>query len=369
MADILTHLRELSVAHFLVYQRPVILSPAKFLAECKAKIIGAEKLKLSQIVSGGQTFNPKEMKTISNGIRLGCRLLREFRHLRGQVPKWVGPIQGDHHPSDLIVGDEYISLKESSFILKNMGLYYMLNSLLGEQKYSRGLHVFEKFALKELVAWFNYTRQTLKKLGSSSFTTKGKTYKIRFSKNDMEGTISGKPFRFENFIKCSYENFQANRSTSGKKAFCKWINHSLGSDGHYLKMKKKVCDQAGRNIKALLLPQIGQSPATLHNFFSIVNTPYILAKVTDSSIEIFKVPSIENSCKNMKIKNIEVSVPSSQLNIFTTLESKLTQETVIFRNEIRYSHGQLVGTPEAKLYIKEGKLTTMYEAVVQEFTD
>lgn len=48
---------------------------------------------------------------------------------------------------------------------------------------------------------------------------------------------------------------------------------------------------------------------------------------------------------------IDYEVPESQLNIITTIENTETGDILQLRNELRYSHGQFNGIPEAKLYI------------------
>jgi len=57
-------------------------------------------------------------------------------------------------------------------------------------------------------------------------------------------------------------------------------------------------------------------------------------------------------------------VPDSQLNIFTEIKNTQNNKSLLFRNELRYSHGQFNGTPEAKLYHKSGgDLSIMYDVL------
>ena len=57
-------------------------------------------------------------------------------------------------------------------------------------------------------------------------------------------------------------------------------------------------------------------------------------------------------------------MPDSQLNIFTEIKNTQNNKSLLFRNELRYSHGQFNGTPEAKLYHKSGgDLSIMYDVL------
>ena len=59
-----------------------------------------------------------------------------------------------------MIGQYGFSLKEESFILKNMGLYQLLNTLTGSN-YKKGLHVFETFVPEEYNEWFSCTWKLL----------------------------------------------------------------------------------------------------------------------------------------------------------------------------------------------------------------
>ena len=78
---------------------------------------------------------------------------------------------------------------------------------------------------------------------------------------------------------------------------------------------------------------------------------------------MYEVPSKDKFSENTFIEKIRFSVPNSQLNFHTTIRNKINNKSITFRNEIRYSHGQLNGTPEAKFYIDSGELLTIYNKV------
>jgi hypothetical protein len=83
----------------------------------------------------------------------------------------------------------------------------------------------------------------------------------------------------------------------------------------------------------------------------ILDRQYYYAKTNDSKQEIYKVPSEKEFNSIIKISKIDYEVPKSQLNIITTIENTETGDILQLRNELRYSHGQFNGIPEAKLYI------------------
>jgi hypothetical protein len=72
---------------------------------------------------------------------------------------------------------------------------------------------------------------------------------------------------------------------------------------------------------------------------------------------IYKVPSSQEFANFINIKSINYSVPRSQLNIITEIENKSTGNILTLRNELRYSHGQFNGTPEAKMYYDDQQST------------
>jgi hypothetical protein len=81
-------------------------------------------------------------------------------------------------------------------------------------------------------------------------------------------------------------------------------------------------------------------------------------------VEIFKVPSMAAAVRIVRISEIRPSVPKSQLNIITNIENSRTGKVLTIRNELRFSHGQFNGTPEAKMYYENGgSLEVIYDPV------
>ena len=91
----------------------------------------------------------------------------------------------------------------------------------------------------------------------------------------------------------------------------------------------------------------------------------MVKRITKSTgVEIFKVPSIISFGNDIIIESIESSVPNNQANILTTIKNKKTGQTLVLRNECRFSHGQFNGTPEAKMYYENGgSLEVIYERI------
>ncbi|MDH3269132.1 MAG: hypothetical protein OEM46_09800 [Ignavibacteria bacterium] len=83
--------------------------------------------------------------------------------------------------------------------------------------------------------------------------------------------------------------------------------------------------------------------------FQIYDDTYYYGK-SFGDAHLYQVPS-NKECK-VKLINIEIKVPRSQLNVYFTFEisNNNGSNAVVFRVECRYSHGQFKGIPEAKLY-------------------
>lgn len=83
--------------------------------------------------------------------------------------------------------------------------------------------------------------------------------------------------------------------------------------------------------------------------FQIYDESYYYGK-SFGEAKLYQVPS-NKECK-IKLIDIEIKVPKSQLNVYFTFElsNGSNSNTVVFRVECRYSHGQFKGIPEAKLY-------------------
>lgn len=374
MADVLTHLRELSVALFFFYKSLGFeITPKEFLEICQKNIINCDSLSIKELTtSNNNVFTEKELLTINNGFKLAQSIKELFKIDKPSKVIWIGRDCQSGSTIDLIINDIRFSLKEDSFIIENMGLYKLINLITSQNKYNRGFHIFENFAMKEFLDWFNVTRDLLIELGPNPFEYETKKYfskaKINSENTLLLSYIEENKKVYESIIsyfkECDYEKFCKNTiSKTREKGFSKWLKEKVEKQDIYQQTKYKCAVTAGENLVTLLKPHIQTSPDSLPRLFRVENEQYYYAKSTSNITEIYLVPNINEFKKKILIKDICYKVPESQLNIHTTIQNTENDHIIEFRNELRYSHGQFNGTPEAKFYISEGSLNTIYELI------
>jgi len=248
-----------------------------------------------------------------------------------------------------------------------MGLYKIMNLIMDKEKYSRGLHVFEEFAPDNLYQWFDTTKQLLLKIGPIPWIMEGRNYQSIVSldkDNTLILTFKGRgeeiTSRIVDFPLCDYHRFeQSTTSTTREKVFSKWLKEKVEVEPEYIDSKRSCALAAGKRIESLLQPYIDTSPTSLLRLFR--TEEYYYAKTTAHNVEIYQIPSKDQCIIPVVIKDIRAKVPQHQLNIHTTIENQNTHKIIEFRNELRYSHGQFNGTPEAKFYIASGDMTALYK--------
>jgi hypothetical protein len=365
MADVLTNLRELSVAFFLnsPSQKPQSINPRLFTEFCNNNITNCD-IVVSNIASYSSEFNQSEMAVINNGYKLATKFRKTVGVSGTPAIKWVGNQKESDSPEDLIVNDLKLSLKEDSYILENMGLYKLLNIISNSDRHRRGLHVFETFAEKKLCDWYETTRDLLISHGPDKFRHNGSGYISEGTLlNDILSLkINTSKSTINNFSRSTYAEFMAKtNSKTREKVFSKWINEKVKQSPIYIKSKSECSQAAGDDLVKNYKKYIGTSNNKLLRLFRIHDFPYFYCKTTASSVDIYEVPSIRESLDKIVINNFYCQVPDSQLNIFTEILNKQNNKSLLFRNELRYSHGQFNGTPEAKLYHTRGSdLSAMY---------
>lgn len=352
MADVLTNLRELSVGiSFFYFDNPDDITPATFRNLCISNISGFDS---RTPVSQGDEFSVRELQTIKNGIILGKRLgdVLGFRKSNPSI-RWRGNEKDDL--IDLQINDTNISLKEKSWILKNMGLYSVLNILTNSDKFRRGVHIFETFAPDEFEQWFESAIKCLMQNPKFEYTSpKGYTSRGRIEKQTLYLTIDNTTVEIPDIQNLTYAKFnQLTNSKIREKVFCKWLSNAADKNYHD---KKRVCAMtAGKNLEKYINQHLVNSSPAILNLFNLEKYEYIYAKNDGHILQISKVPGIDTvDYTNWCIEKVEVSIPDSQLNLKTTIRNVKTGKLCTFRNEIRYSHGQFNGTPEAKLYVEAG---------------
>lgn len=371
MADIKTHLRELSVATTVgilasgtplniadMYDSATFLSLAK--SVIKSDISSANNLLHQPKFTG-------ELKTIvDNGVKLGKKILecKEFKISRNPVIEWLGNDTQKGDPIDIKIDGYKFSLKEESFILKNMGLYTLLNNLTGSN-YEKGLHIFTTFAQKEYDAWFAHTWRCFVNYLSThgKWTPSGRRLsEASLFKNNVILKCDGKTSTVPQNITTNKSFMEKTTTTTREKVFAKWINEKLSNDSHYLKIKKQCSVTAGEKVCEKINSEF--SSDHVFEFFQIYPYEYYYAKTTSSETTILKVPAQADFDSVIKFKGCKCEVPASQANIISTFENTKTKKKLQFRNECRFSHGQFNGTPEAKMYVvSDTPLTEIYEPI------
>jgi len=374
MADVKTHLRELSVATTvgllnldIDFIKTDLYNSKKFYTYAQMvinnDISGAENILEFDDFSG-------ELKTIiENGYKLGKKIYETpyFKIYKDDKIEWIGSDTQKDDPVDLKIGNYSFSLKEESFILKNMGLYQLLNNLTGSN-YVRGLHIFSDFARDEYDAWFKYTWQYL-----VNRLVKGYTWELRKGKNISKISLVGANTvvlyyngRCSNIpinISTNAEYMSHTVSVTREKVFSKWISEVIANDSEYIRLKKSCSIEAGKKVSDKINREF--CPDNIYDFFQIHPHEYYYAKTTSLETTILKVPGKADFNSTIEFKGSKYDVPSSQLNIISTFQNKKTKKILEFRNECRFSHGQFNGTPEAKMYVvRNTPLTELYEPLI-----
>lgn len=379
MADIKTHLRELSVATTIGLLINGIPFDLKDLYDSKTFFMFAGQVISSDISSARNlcslpAFTGPLKTIVDNGYNLGKEIYhnRYFKINKEDRITWQGNDTRKEDPVDITVGSYGFSLKEESFILENMGLYKLLNCYTGSSYKKR--HIFSDYARTEYEAWFAATWKEL----LAVLTRNGGTWCYDNAIKHKRGviTLTGATVELEYFqngksvahailpkeCKLSvYEN-----KTSAKireEVFAKFINKNLEENTNY-NNAKRACAVAATTALAKELNDNLNYHAGLPRFLRIHRNEYYYAKTTTAGIEIYKIPPLASFGNNIVIESIVSSVPDKQANILTTIKNINTGKTLVLRNECRFSHGQFNGTPEAKMYYEHGgSLEAIYEIV------
>ena len=369
-----TVLRELSVAYGIHHSQPPT-TPSAFFYAC-AKIVTNDLKSIERQLLTPPSFSMKQLTILSNGINLSQKLLLEGLASKEDDIYWMGQDNHAEGPIDLQIGEHKFSLKEDSFILENMGLYKMLNRFTGSN-YQRGLHAFRQFAPKELEAWFQYTWQSfirfIKENDNSwsettkTHKTKSATYNPKTDRCTLTLSDKGKTETSSIYVSTTLSEADFTSQTKGKtrKIFSTWISNHFSSDPEYLELKNKCAYNSGERICSLISEK--WNPSEFQRFLQIYDFTYYYAKVDSTGIYVYKVPNNQNWQQEILITKPKLVVPKSQLNIITKIKNIKNARVLELRNEIRYAHGQLNGTPEAKLYYggsKTGNLSTIYQQII-----
>lgn len=379
MADIKTHLRELSVATTIGllkngtnYTLQELYDSSKFFSYASQVISG--DISSARNLCTTPTFTGELKQIVDNGHRLGNAIFsnKHFKINASDTITWQGNDTQKDDPIDITVGAYGFSLKEESFILENMGLYKLLNCYTGSSYRKR--HIFSDYARPEYEAWFDATWKEL----LSVLNTSNGVWSYDNTQKQKKGiiTLTGTSVKLEYFLagksvasstlpaNCTLSKFETDTSSKTREeVFAKFINHTLDNNTNYNTAKKACAVAATENLAKELNDNLNYN-AGLPRFLRIHSSEYYYAKTTTSGIEIFRVPDIKSFGNDIIIESIVSSVPDKQANILTTIKNKKTGKKLVLRNECRFSHGQFNGTPEAKMYYEHGgSLLVIYDEV------
>ena len=379
MADIKTHLRELSVATTVGLLKSSIVFQLEDLYDSKIFFSFAEQVITGDISNAKKlceclTFTGELKQIVDNGYKLGKSIFNHphFLITEDSIITWQGNDTQKDDPIDITIGNYGFSLKEESFILENMGLYKLLNCYTGSSYKKR--HIFSDYARSEYEAWFSITWKELintlkcnngkwfcdniKKNKKGIISLDGQSVLLEYWQNNNLVAISTLP------IDCNLSRFESDTlSKTREEVFAKYINQVLENNENYNRAKKTCAVVATEALVNELNTNLNYK-AGLPRFLRIHNSEYYYAKTTSTKVEIFKVPSLASFGSDIVIESIKSSVPNTQANILTTIKNNKTGKKLVLRNECRFSHGQFNGTPEAKMYYEyDGSLLVIYESI------
>lgn len=382
MADIKTHLRELSVAttigllkNGIDFALEDLYDSKEFFAYAQQVITG--NLASAQNLTLQATFTGELRQIVDNGYQLGKAIyeMPYFHISKEDSVTWQGNDTQKEDPVDITVGQYGFSLKEESFILENMGLYKLLNCYTGSNYKKR--HIFTDYARQEYETWFSVTWDALihhltthgnvwtyhdpQKKKGATITLQDQTVTFQFSQKNQVVAESVLPHP------CTLSQFENGTSSKTREGvFAKFINRHLDNDAAYNAAKKECAVAASEALAKELNDHLNYN-AGLPRFLRIHDQEYYYAKTTATGIHIFKVPSKADFGNHIAIESIVSSVPDKQANILTTIRNRKTGKALVLRNECRFSHGQFNGTPEAKMYYEHGgSLLVIYEPVTSD---
>lgn len=377
MADIKTHLREISFALKLgllkegkeVKDDEILNNPQLFFKLSSSVIKNGISSASNLLVN---MFDSEQINIIKNGFKLAevIYFSNKFPISYNDSIIWTGSNTQKDDLIDVKIGKYDFSLKEDSFILENMGLYKLLN-LLTDKSYVKGLHVFVEFAPNEYEEWFMYTwNKMIDYVSKHSYLYTSKDYisSIRLENNDLIFSYKKGKEIIEKYVKKteikSWNDYiKQTNSKIREKVFSKWISEIIKNDKTYRDLKSRCSNMAGKYITECIRNNLDKS--NLSRLLQIYPKSYYYAKITKNHIFVYRIPSIKEFDFLIKINKVIYSVPESQLNIITEIQNNKTKKVLLFRNECRFSHGQFNGTPEAKLYYdKNSDLSSIYISVI-----
>ncbi len=126
----------------------------------------------------------------------------------------------------------------------------------------------------------------------------------------------------------------------------------------YIEMCSKVSESSAELFNQHLAQSENNQEHVIRAFFRIGEQKYILCGLDHEREFAVEIPSISTFIKQWRVKTVyaspdkEIAREQAVVKFHVGLENKAThvQETLVFHDEIRWSHGRFNGCPEAKLY-------------------
>lgn len=375
MADLKTHLRELSVATTVGmlsskardFSQEELLNGSDFF-NLASSVISSD-IHTAMDIKDKKQFTKNEQEIINNGFKLGKAIIDnpQIRIKKNPNIIWTGNNTQSGNPIDLIIDDNYFSLKEDSYILNNGGLYQVLNALIGSSYKIGEVHVFNFYAKQEYDDWFKYTWDSFVSylLNNTQWCLKTDRYKSRASIVDEKILMESKDKKSlipKNI--CTNADFMKYTLVETREhVFAKWINSELSRNCKYIELKKYCSEVAGKKLSRIINEGFNSNDG-MCKFLRIYDKQYYYAKTTSKEITMLLVPSKKDFLSVIDFIGCKHKVPKNQLNLIITLKNRKTQKEINFRIECRFSHGQFNGTPEAKLYVnKNSQLSEIYTQI------
>lgn len=271
---------------------------------------------------------PEIRETVLNNYRLGDKIRGYYYYHRDtaiepDTVKWVGD-DTTHAPADVVVNGEKWSLKEKSDIIKNQSAASLLNTLTNSENYGRGFHVLNEFAPQENFEGLNEVISHYNKDNPDTAYAPIKDYSEWEAKPKPERKLLSRYIQSKSKSSPEFKATMENLKTR--------INEKAGEE-----FVKKIQDTSQVNAGTL----IGDEKE------------YFYAKINNNNkMSVGFIPDKDAVAEHVKVVDVWHQA-GPQLNIFIKYENS-RGENLVTVNEIRYSHGQFNGTPEAKMKIYEG---------------
>lgn len=360
------HLKEEKIA-------PEDVKPEEFYERCK-DILGP--IPEASRVENKEKFRSNKQQILRNTYWLAKRLIKTFEINEIREADWIGPNTQDQMPIDIKINGKEISLKDDSYIIENMGLYKVINLFTDEDYNSGSWHIFEDFANDLYQEWFrtswNFLIEASEEQSGLIWSDESVDYTREIHSEDSKIILKYKDRESELDENISNTSeFDENTISKTREVFGKWLNEvylenaSEDKQKEYNRIKKKCSMEAGENLEEYLESNLDIKYDNLLRLLRIHERGYYYAKAAEGKCSIYKVPSKEQYDRTeLEVIDFEPSIPDSQLNLITTLKNNETGGVLKLRNEIRFSHRQFNGSPEAKMYLVENyDLSPVYRLI------